>query len=137
MKVVGPYTNAIQEAEEQLRNLGINVDDMIAVYQGTGNFNAQEQAILEQNMREGMFNFVNEAIALPQSYNRPLFYQNPHLALFTQFQGFISTFTANHIPKLWGEYVKRGTPAMKYNVFATMATMIALGFRISVSQGPP
>ena len=41
---------------------------------------------------------------------------------------FIATFTANHIPKLWGEYVKRGTPAMKYNAFAVMATMIMMGF---------
>ena len=40
----------------------------------------------------------------------------------------MATFTANHIPKLWGEYVKRGTPAMKYNAFATMTTMIMLGF---------
>ena len=48
--------------------------------------------------------------------------------MFTQFQGFISTFTANHIPKLWGEYVKRGTTAMKYNAFAIMATMVMLGF---------
>jgi len=62
------------------------------------------------------------------TYNRPLFYQNQHLALFTQFQGFIATFTANHIPRMWGDYIKRGTPAMKYNMFAIMTTMIALGF---------
>ena len=29
---------------------------------------------------------------------------------------------------MWGEYVARGTPAMKYNVFAVMATMLLLGF---------
>ena len=46
-----------------------------------------------------------------------------------------ATFTANHIPKLWGEYVKRGTPAMKYNAFATMATMIMLGFASQHPQG--
>ena len=63
-----------------------------------------------------------------KSANRPLIYQDPRFALFTQFQGFIATFTANHIPKLWGEYVKRGTPAMKYNAFAIMTTMIMLGF---------
>ena len=67
-------------------------------------------------------------MALPQAANRPLIYQDPRFALLTQFQGFIATFTANHIPKLWGEYVKRGTPAMKYNAFAVMATMIMLGF---------
>ena len=29
---------------------------------------------------------------------------------------------------MWGDYVKRGTPAMKYNAFAIMSTMILLGF---------
>ena len=77
-------------------------------------------------MNHAKFNFVNEAIALPGTANRPLFYQNPHLAMFTQFQGFIATFTANHIPRLWGDYVRRGTPAMKYNAFAIMSTMILL-----------
>lgn len=122
------YTNEIQEAEEQLRNLGIDVDGLVDILRGQGNLTPEEEARMEQNMKEGMFNFINEAVALPQSYNRPLFYQNPHLALFTQFQGFIATFTANHIPKMWGELVARGTPAMKYNAFAVMSTMLVLGF---------
>ena len=88
----------------------------------------QEQTFFDESLREAGFNFVNEAIALPNAANRPLLYQDPRFSLFTQFQGFIATFTANHIPKLWGEYVKRGTPAMKYNAFATMSTMIMMGF---------
>ena len=121
-------TNEIQEARESLRNIGINVDDMLDAYQGGGMFDPAKYDVIEKNMREGMFNWVNEAVALPQAANRPLIYQDPRFALFTQFQGFIATFTANHIPKLWGEYVKRGTPAMKYNAFAVMTTMIMLGF---------
>ena len=121
-------TNEVQEAEESLRNIGVNVQDMMDAYQGQGLFDPAKVDIIEANMREGMFNFVNDAVALPQSANRPLIYQDPRFALFTQFQGFIATFTANHIPKLWGEYVKRGSPAMKYNAFAVMSTMIMLGF---------
>ena len=123
-----PKTNEVQEAEEALRNIGINVDDMINAYRGGFEFDPAAVDTLEQNMREGIFNFVNDAVALPQAANRPLIYQDPRFALFTQFQGFIATFTANHIPKLWGEYVKRGSPAMKYNAFALMTTMIMLGF---------
>ena len=123
-----PKTNEIQEAEEALRNIGINVDDMLQAYRGGGMFDSQMSSVIESNIREGTFNFINDAVALPQSANRPLIYQDPRFALFTQFQGFIATFTANHIPKLWGEYVKRGTPAMKYNAFAIMTTMIMLGF---------
>lgn len=123
----GPKTNEIQEAEEGLRNIGINVQDMVAAFNGDLN-PEQFEAVMNQNIREGTYNFINDAVALPQSANRPLIYQDPRFALFTQFQGFIATFTANHIPKLWGEYVKRGTPAMKYNAFALMTTMIMLGF---------
>jgi|GEM_PF-3086479 len=153
----GVYTNEVQEAEEHLRNLGIDVDwlvdyvtrtdehGMVTVEAdgqmpldttqggqilGLRKSDAQIQADtkFENMMINAESNFVNEAIALPMTYNRPLFYQNQHLALFTQFQGFIATFTANHIPRMWGDYVKRGTPAMKYNMFAIMTTMIALGF---------
>ena len=126
-----PPTREVQEAEEGLRNLGIDVDQMVEVYElkkaGLPTTPAQDK-FLEDTVRESTFNFVNEAIALPQSANRPLIYQDPRFALFTQFQGFMATFTANHIPKLWGEYVKRGTPAMKYNAFALATTMIMMGF---------
>ena len=121
-------TNEVQEAEESLRNIGVNVQDVVAAYKNNGTFDPNSATILEKNFREGVFNFVNDAVALPQAANRPLIYQDPRFALFTQFQGFIATFTANHIPKLWGEYIKRGSPAMKYNAFATMTTMIMLGF---------
>ena len=123
-------TNEEQEAAEALRNLGVNVEDMIAIEVAhmTGATTPEMEQQFEENIREAMFNFINDAVALPQAANRPLIYQDPRFALFTQFQGFIATFTANHIPKLWGEYVKRGTPAMKYNAFAIMSTMIVMGF---------
>ena len=123
-----PKTNEVQEAEEALRNLGVNVQEVLDAYRGGGTFDPNAATALEKNFREGTFNFINDAVALPQAANRPLIYQDPRFALFTQFQGFIATFTANHIPKLWGEYVKRGSPAMKYNAFAIMSTMIMLGF---------
>ena len=123
-----PKTREIQEAEEGLRNLGIDVDQYVDLVNSPVPLTPEQEAFMESTTREATFNFINEAVALPQSANRPLIYQDPRFALFTQFQGFIATFTANHIPKLWGEYVKRGTPAMKYNAFATMMTMVALGF---------
>ena len=144
-----PKTRSIQEAESQLRDLGFRVDgvdniidllfdqDLIAAgidFVGPsqtsskpGDFAAKEE-LLGTQMREATYNFIREAAALPDAANRPLLYQDPRFALFFQFQGFIATFTANHIPKLWGEYIKRGTPALKYNAFATMATMIMLSF---------
>ena len=133
-------TNEVQQSEEALRNIGINVDDMAKIFaeerarSRTGvDDRTQKQIdsdteVMTNNLRLGAMNFIDDAIALPGVANRPLLYQDPRFFLFTQFQGFIATFTANHIPKLWGEYVKRGTPAMKYNAFAIMCTMIMMGF---------
>ena len=70
--------------------------------------------------------FVNDRIQNPQAYNRPLFFQDPHFQLFVQFNGFISTFTANVVPKLWNDYLKRGSPKMKYNTFAMLVTMVGV-----------
>lgn len=156
-----PVTREVQLARESLRNLGMDVDFMVDLFDRFENagsdqsvnqvfkFNpkipdaqlvtkegeldlgimSQEEAKLRnENINEATFNFINEAVALPMSSNRPLIYQDPRFALFTQFQGFMATFTANHIPRMWGEYVKRGSPEMKYSAFATMASMILLGF---------
>lgn len=125
-------TNEEREAEEKLRNLGLDVSDvgvnqMLMLLAGMPmDADAQQRSI--SLLREAQYNFVNEAVALPKAANRPLYYLDPRFALINQFQGFMSTFTANHIPRLWNEYIKRGSPAMRYNTFAMMATMIMLGF---------
>ena len=125
--------NDIQESEEMLRNLGVNVDDLARIYEQLGGdmtatLSPEDSALLEDNMRTGSFNFINDAVALPTVGNRPLIYQDPRFALITQFQGFMATFSSNHIPKLYEQYIKRGNPSMKYNAFALMTTMIMLGF---------
>ena len=114
-----------------MQNLGFDVDFMIQAKESKEAgipLDPKEQELYEASIRDGVFNFINEAVALPQSANRPLIYQDPRFALFTQFQGFMATFTANHIPRMWSEYVKRGSPEMRFSAFKTMATMIALGF---------
>lgn len=127
-KTGGPKTNDVQESEELLRNLGIDVKLLVDMQTQPGPWTPKQNEMFDTMMLDAEFNFVNIAIALPNTANRPLYYQNQHLALFTQFQGFISTFTANQIPKMWGEYIKRGNPSLKYNAFAVMMTMIFLGF---------
>ena len=127
-------TNESREAEEGLRNLGLDTEFLKQYHQQFVNDNQTVQpdpeikARWERDINDATFNFINDAVALPQSANRPLIFQDPRFALFTQFQGFIATFTANHIPKMYSEMAKRGTPAMKYNIFATVSTMILLGF---------
>ena len=124
----GPeVTNEVLAARDGLANLGLNVPRFTELY-NKGVLDANEDAEFQEMVRLSTFNWVNDAIVLPQAANRPLFYQDPRFALFTQFHGFISTFTANHLPKLYKDAFKGKTPSMKYTAFATMATMIMLGF---------
>jgi len=74
-----------------------------------------------------LYRFVKERVQLPGASNRPLWMQDPRYQLFTQFNGFISTFTANIIPKLYNRQIRKGTVAVKYDTFALIVTMIALG----------
>jgi hypothetical protein len=122
-------TNEVREAEEKLRNLGIPLHKLDLIMDSILELTTPEQeAEVAEFITLATFNFINEAVAMPMASNRPLMYQDPRLALFMQFQGFMATFTANHIPRLWDEYIKRGSPAMKYQTFAMMTTMIMLGF---------
>ena len=127
----GEFTNEQLEARENLSNIGININDFGKMWAKTNaglQLTPEEKTAMTEALRLATFNWVNDAIVLPQSANRPLIYQNPQFALFTQFHGFISAFTANHLPKLYKQAFKGKTPSMKYNAFAVLTTMIALGF---------
>jgi len=71
--------------------------------------------------------WVDNAIAHPDAMNRPLFYSNPHYRLFTQYNGFMSVFTAHILPKIW-QSIKKSDPTARYNAVAIGATMLAMGF---------
>jgi len=129
----------------QLANLGIDVDGMVELY---NKYNDPRMGVngetifdtlmddnpatdadfkyLDTQMNNATWHFVNDRVQNPQAFNRPLFFQDPHFQLFVQFNGFISTFTANIVPKLWNDYLKNGSPRMQYNTFAMMVTMMAL-----------
>lgn len=85
------------------------------------------QAEIEEEITNGIYKFVNERIQNPQAANRPEFFQNPHYQLLTQFNGFLSTFTANIVPKLWNRQLRKGNPQVKYDTFALILVLLALG----------
>lgn len=85
----------------------------------------QREERLTLAYERGIHNFVNEAVVHPNSLNRPKFYNDPYLKLFTLFQGYISAFTANILPRLYGDLGKKGSADQK-NAVATIATIIAL-----------
>ena len=128
------------DAYNGLANLGLDVDRLVEAYKDdaftSGDLDYMQEGrtvdeatmeFVDDQMQTAVYAFVNERIQNPQAANRPLFFQDPHYAMFTQFNGFISTFTANVVPRLWNDYIKRGSPRMTYNAFALMTTMVALG----------
>ena len=126
-----PYSRHIQETELKLRNLGINIDRFAPLHESIAAglpVSGPDMDFYNEQVRDMTFNFVNEAIVLPQSANRPLIYQDPRFALFTQFQGFISVFTTKVLPPLYRDAFGGSTPTMQYSAWSTMMTMIMLGF---------
>ena len=144
-----PYNQDQLEIYRQLTNLGMDVDKYIQIQRKyNSNYKDSEgktrfDRLMDEAENGGEITsdidfvkdqldtvtwyFTNDRIQNPQAYNRPLFFQDPHFQLFVQFNGFISTFTANVVPKLWNDYLKNGSPRMKYNTFALAVTMIAVG----------
>ncbi len=118
-------------AKQKLRDLGINPEffNDINERRRIGDIiTPAEEARYNDMIDAGLYEWINQAVALPGAANRPLFYQDPRFALLTQFNGFIAVFTANHIPRMWNDYIRKGPPSVKFNTFAMMATMILLGF---------
>ena len=101
----------------------MSLDESIALIE---QIKDMEQEINDE-VETALYRFVNERVQLPQAANRPLFFQDPHYQIMTQFNGFISTFTANVIPKLYNSNLRKGTVKVKYDTFALMVMMIALG----------
>lgn len=129
-----PPTNESMEAEKMLRYIGIPIDRMLElsrrlkVAQETNGMPSPELiSVWDREFNNGLINFVNAAVPMPGAMSRPLFYSNPHYAMFTQFQGFISEFTANHLPNMW-DTVKTANPGMKFSAFASIMSMLMLGY---------
>ena len=95
---------------------------------GPSQLTPDELSFMKDQMQLGTYNFINDAVALPGAANRPLIYQDPRFAMLTQFNGYMATMQATILPKMWGDYIKRGSPTMKYQTFVMMAQMITLGF---------
>ena len=126
------------EAIEQLGNLGVQPEILINAQKAyRNNINAgvpHEKAVkvLDNpvylaNLDNAKFRFVDMAIAMPAVGNRPAFYSDPRYRLFTQFQGYISTATANLLPIMYNNLGgKEKMPIARVNALATLASLIAI-----------
>lgn len=127
------------EAHNNLSFLGVNPDLMINYKEDyhkitVPNRNvARVKAITKEKYLEQVEvaknNFVDQRVAQPFKGNRPAFYSDPRFRLFTMFQGFISTFTANILPTLYGQaFSTNSLPKARVQAMTTMAAMIAFTY---------
>jgi len=127
------------EAYNNLSYLGVNPDVMINYKENYHNMNVPSplqlvtRAITAEQYLEQLEvaknRFVDQRVAQPFKGNRPEFYSDPRLRLFTMFQGFISTFTANILPILYGQaFSTNSLPKARIQAITTMASMIAFTY---------
>jgi hypothetical protein len=124
LNVVSEGTGTEQEitdAKDHLRRINVDYEYMMAIDADT---KSTEQYVIN-NLQQATYNFVNEAVIIPSILNRPKFYSDPYLKLFTQFTGYTSAFTANILPRLLTDIRKSGSDDQK-NTAAVIAMMLAL-----------
>ena len=107
------------------------VKDLVSEGENINDYFAEEitqvTEYIDNEIGNAIQRYVHERIQMPGHGNRPLFFQDPHYQLITQFNGFISAFTANIIPKLYDRGLRRGTIKTKYDTFALIVMLIVLG----------
>jgi hypothetical protein len=128
------------DARDHLTRIGIDVDFCTNV---SGPMTEEDQQRFTDEMTRGAHSFVAEAVVQPSKLNRPKFYNDPYLQLFTQFTGYVSAFTANVLPLLIKDLQKKGS-SDQVNAAATIAMMMALAYlagylkdMIKYGESPP
>lgn len=133
-------TQKAKDAREHLIRIGVDVDFL------TTDFDMNDPELgkkIEHQLNMGVHNFVTEAVIHPTKMNRPKFYNDPYLQLFTQFQGYVSTFTANILPRLLTDLRKNGSTD-QINAASAIAMMFAFALfalyikdMIKYGESPP
>jgi len=137
-------TGLFVDAFERMRELNIDPDTaafdysvMVKLAKDHLGRGASTEAIYEEMIKRNpkfmrtmdiaRMSWVDNAIAHPTAMNRPVWYSNPAYRVFTQYNGFMSVFTAHLLPKIWRR-IKGADPSAKYNAVAVAVSMLALGF---------
>lgn len=141
VRAVDPRDQSAIDAKEHLIRIGVDVDFLLS--KANGPHSLETEKIITENFERGAHNLVNESVVIPNSLNRPKFYSDPYLRLLTQFQGYISAFTATILPRLLTDLNRKGS-ADQTNAAATIAMMVALSLlaiyikdMIKYGESPP
>lgn len=134
-----PQSQAVKDAKEKLIHVGVSAEMLVDMDWADPN----NKNRIDEELSKGTHNFIIEAVVHPTKMNRPKFYSDPYLQLFTQFQGYTSAYTANIIPRLIKDLRKTGS-ADQANAAASIAIAIALTYlalsikdTIKYGESPP
>lgn len=119
--IINPESEAGKSAYENLIRIGVDVESIAMMDIKSPEY----ESLVKQELTKGTHNFVLEAVIHPTKMNRPKFYSDPYLQVFTQFQGYVSTFTATILPRLVRDIRRTGT-VEQANAAAVIAMMMAL-----------
>ena len=131
-----PWLNKHQRARDELVSLGMDADTLVRLYKDGTLTPDKIDAIdgdselgqwLHDQWITGSNRWTDFAIPSPGAANRPLIYQNPNFRLMLLFQGFISTFTSIHLPRMYQRAKNQGV-LMTYNAFGQVATLGVLAY---------
>ena len=130
------WTNRHQRAHEDMISMGVD-GDAVAQRIKSGEIDltnldaiqadSELGLFLDRQFQTGLGLWIDSAIPNLGATNRPQIYNNPHLRLALMYQGFISTFTATHLPKMWQRFKNQG-PAMTFNVFSQVTTLAVMAY---------
>ena len=128
MRDLNVNPDAMSEAyNDFIQNMppGIDLTDKNAVFKELRD-NPKHKGLLEM-FDHAKKSYVDNVLAMPNVQDRPLWYSNPHYRLLTQYTGFLSTFTANTLPRLYKD-LRKNNPTAQFSAFAAIVSMLALGF---------
>ena len=131
-----PWLQKHQRARDELASLGMDADTLVRLYKdGVITPDKVDQIPGDSQLGQWLHNqwitgsnrWTDYAIPSPAATNRPLIYNNPRFRLLLLFQGFISTFTAIHLPRMYQRAKNQGA-LMSFNVFSQVAALAAIAY---------
>ena len=107
---------------EQYDRLGHNVFYEIDVLESGDDAGLAQ---LKSSLGTVIGNYADQRFVNPQPHNLPKYYNDPHFRIITVMTRYIAALTSVILPRLYRDYIKNGSPGMRYQAFTTIAMALA------------
>ena len=137
----GQMSPGEHQALRRLRIYNADIDWWVKMYNQSAIDDVQAQALQSMADPESplfrevvrqyqtvAINYTDEFTARPEPGSAWKISEDEHLRLVTQYKRFISHFTANIIPNLWKNYIKHGSPQVRFQMFRNIMLTFVMAF---------